>query len=282
MLARRGTPRLRGEDHGPDGHPVGAVHHDVGRARGHGADRAETGFGSWAHSFMAEHPAEPDIPAPDQQPPDEAIPQLVRGEVRDFLRAHEQRRRQLPRAIAARARQPASSPSPSRASSRRRTLCATELIAARAPLSGLGNRDPGRSSARLGAGVAVWLVRTFAPEASGSGIPHLKAVLHHLCDHAGAAHPRRQVRRRRRRHRQRAWRSGREGPTIQMGGALGQIVSGWFSLHRAGAAARSSRRAPAPGSRPRSTRRSPGWSSCSRRCSATSRRPCSRRRSSPP
>jgi CIC family chloride channel protein len=32
----------------------------------------------------------------------------------------------------------------------------------------------------LGSGIAVWLVRRFAPEASGSGIPHVKAVLHRL------------------------------------------------------------------------------------------------------
>lgn len=78
----------------------------------------------------------------------------------------------------------------------------------------------------LGGGIAVWLVRRFAPEASGSGIPHVKAVLHHL-------------------HGLR-WRRilpvkfasgavgigaglalGREGPTVQMGGAIGQMVAGW-------------------------------------------------------
>ncbi|HEY0511111.1 MAG TPA: H(+)/Cl(-) exchange transporter ClcA [Thermoanaerobaculia bacterium] len=78
-----------------------------------------------------------------------------------------------------------------------------------------------------GAGAALWLVRRFAPEASGSGIPHLKAVLHRL--------------------RGMSWRRvllvkfasgtlgigsglalGREGPTVQMGGAVGQMVSGWL------------------------------------------------------
>jgi chloride channel protein, CIC family len=77
------------------------------------------------------------------------------------------------------------------------------------------------------AGAALWLVRRFAPETSGSGIPHLKAVLHRLRDLR--------------------WRRvllvkfasgtlgigsglalGREGPTVQMGGALGQLVSGWL------------------------------------------------------
>ena len=78
------------------------------------------------------------------------------------------------------------------------------------------------------AGAALWLVRRFAPETAGSGIPHLKAVLHRL--------------------RGMKWRRvllvkfasgtlgigaglalGREGPTVQMGGALGQMVSGWLS-----------------------------------------------------
>src|SRR4051812_8161461 len=77
------------------------------------------------------------------------------------------------------------------------------------------------------AGAALWLVRRFAPETAGSGIPHLKAVLHRL--------------------RGMRWQRvlavkfvsgtlgigsglalGREGPTVQMGGALGQMVSGWL------------------------------------------------------
>ncbi|MGV3618926.1 MAG: H(+)/Cl(-) exchange transporter ClcA [Fimbriimonas sp.] len=70
------------------------------------------------------------------------------------------------------------------------------------------------------AGLSVWGVRRWAPEAAGSGIPHLEAVLH--------------------RHRDFPWRRvlwakfvgsalaigggmtlGREGPTVQMGGAAG-------------------------------------------------------------
>jgi CIC family chloride channel protein len=79
----------------------------------------------------------------------------------------------------------------------------------------------------LAAALSVWLVRRFAPEASGSGIPHLEAVLH--------------------RHRDLDWRRlipikflggvlalgsgmalGREGPTVQMGGAAGLAVSRLF------------------------------------------------------
>ncbi len=76
----------------------------------------------------------------------------------------------------------------------------------------------------LGAGITVALTRRFAPEASGSGIPHLEAVLH--------------------RFRKLIWRRvlpvkffggiiaigsgmalGREGPTVQMGGAVGDAIS---------------------------------------------------------
>lgn len=81
----------------------------------------------------------------------------------------------------------------------------------------------------LGAGGVVSLVRFFAPEAAGSGIPHLKAVLARL--------------------RSLRWQGilpvkfvggalgigsglalGREGPTVQMGGALGAAVSHWLQV----------------------------------------------------
>lgn len=88
--------------------------------------------------------------------------------------------------------------------------------------------------AAAGASLAVFLVRRFAPEASGSGIPHLEAVLN--------------------RYREFHWKRvlavkffggaaaiggglalGREGPTVQMGGAAGAAVASWL---KAGAADR--------------------------------------------
>lgn len=81
----------------------------------------------------------------------------------------------------------------------------------------------------LGAGIAVALTRRYAPEAAGSGIPHLKAVLL--------------------RFRKLIWKRvlpvkfigglmavgsgmalGREGPTVQMGGAVGDAFSDWLKV----------------------------------------------------
>ncbi|MEO7098192.1 MAG: H(+)/Cl(-) exchange transporter ClcA [Luteolibacter sp.] len=78
-------------------------------------------------------------------------------------------------------------------------------------------------------GLGLWLVRRFAPEAAGSGIPHLKSVLH------GETQMR--------------WKRilplkflagilsiggglalGREGPTVQMGGAVGLLTASWFRI----------------------------------------------------
>ncbi|HZO89638.1 MAG TPA: H(+)/Cl(-) exchange transporter ClcA [Chthonomonadaceae bacterium] len=78
-----------------------------------------------------------------------------------------------------------------------------------------------------GTALAVLLVRHLAPEAAGSGIPHLEAVLH--------------------RFRELQWKRvlpvkffggalaiggglalGREGPTVQMGGTVGAAVSDWL------------------------------------------------------
>jgi CIC family chloride channel protein len=79
----------------------------------------------------------------------------------------------------------------------------------------------------VGTILSVLLVRQYAPETSGSGIPHLEAVLHRL--------------------RTLSWRRvlpvkfatgvlaigsglamGREGPTVQMGGAVGAAISSWL------------------------------------------------------
>ena len=81
----------------------------------------------------------------------------------------------------------------------------------------------------VGAAVAAWLAGRYAPEASGSGIPHLEAVLL--------------------RFRQLDWKRvlpvkffggvlaigsglalGREGPTVQMGGAVGDALSRWLKV----------------------------------------------------
>jgi chloride channel protein, CIC family len=153
-------------------------------------------------------------------------PRMVRREVRDFKRAHEQRRRQLPRSL---------------------------LVGLFAGLLAVAFRGALAEADRLrdwllvyvhahpfwiwplplvlgalGGGTAVYVVRRFAPETAGSGIPHVKAVLYGM--------------------RQMAWPRvlavkflggvtgigvglalGREGPTIQMGAAAGQMVGGWFS-----------------------------------------------------
>ena len=80
-----------------------------------------------------------------------------------------------------------------------------------------------------GGGVGLWLVRRFAPEAAGSGIPHMKSVvlgeeelhwrrvlpvkfLGGLASIGGGMA------------------LGREGPTIQIGGATGLMVSSWFRV----------------------------------------------------
>jgi CIC family chloride channel protein len=83
--------------------------------------------------------------------------------------------------------------------------------------------------AMIGVGISVQLTRRYAPEAGGSGIPHLKAV---LC-----------------RFRKLHWKRllpvkffggifaiggglalGREGPTVQMGGAVGDLISSCLNV----------------------------------------------------
>jgi chloride channel protein, CIC family len=81
----------------------------------------------------------------------------------------------------------------------------------------------------IGGGFGLWLVRRFAPEAAGSGIPHLKSVVigertmnwkrvlpvKFLGGVAGIGG---------------GMALGREGPTIQMGGATALMVSKWFRI----------------------------------------------------
>ena len=81
----------------------------------------------------------------------------------------------------------------------------------------------------IGGGIGLWLVRRFAPDASGSGIPQLKGF---ILGERGIE-----------------WRRllpvkffaglfgiggglalGREGPTVQMGGVTGLMVSQWFRV----------------------------------------------------
>ena len=80
--------------------------------------------------------------------------------------------------------------------------------------------------------VSLWLVRSFSPASAGSGIPQLKAVLRNL--------------------REMNWFSlllvkfiggvlaiggglglGREGPTVQMGGAVGKMIGGFLGVTQA-------------------------------------------------
>jgi CIC family chloride channel protein len=150
---------------------------------------------------------------------------VVQGEIRDFVRAHEQRRRQLPRAIVVGVLAGFVAVAFTRA------LVVTDdlrtALITRAQAFGIWGLPVPVLVAVLGGGVAVLLVRTLAPETSGSGIPQLKAVLHLLQSMRGL--------------RVLAVKFaggvvgigsglalGREGPTIQMGGALGQVASQWF------------------------------------------------------
>ena len=108
--------------------------------------------------------------------------------------------------------------------------------------------------------LAAWLVRRFSPYASGSGIPHVESALREelppappvlipikffggvLAIGSGLA-------------------LGREGPSVQMGASIGNLLGEWFHLGRRHSrvllAAGAGRDSPRP-----STRRSPGRYSC--------------------
>ncbi len=84
----------------------------------------------------------------------------------------------------------------------------------------------------VGISVSVWMVRSYAPAAAGSGIPQLKAVLLHkrvmnwlplllvkFCGGVVAIGS--------------GLTLGREGPTVQMGGATGKMVGRIFGMTKA-------------------------------------------------
>ncbi len=149
----------------------------------------------------------------------------MQRELRQFLRVQEQRRRQLPRALLVGLLAGLVAVAFALALEHVERW-RTELIAHAHGLGPWGVLLPVLLGA-VTAASAVALVVRCAPEAGGSGIPHLKAVLHGL-------------------RAMRWWAIlpvkfaggvigiggglalGREGPTLQMGGAVGQMVSGWF------------------------------------------------------
>ena len=167
--------------------------------------------------------AHPDAPnATPSERVDVVTPQAVQSELQTFIASHEQRRKQLPRAAVV------------------GVMAGLLGSAFRICLNWIGNQ---RTLLVLslhhlglwaiifpvllgifGSAIAVALVEKVAPETAGSGIPHLKAVLHHL--------------------RGMRWERiipvkfiggitgiggglalGREGPTIQMGAACGKMLS---------------------------------------------------------
>jgi CIC family chloride channel protein len=160
-----------------------------------------------------------------QAQPSSAVVEELRSEIQDFVHTSDQRRRLFPRALLAGA------------------AAGTVAVAFRAALAG---GDAARAAlltwahqfpvfgwlfpalyGAAGAGVAVAMVRRLAPEAAGSGIPHLEAVLRRfrtldarrvlpvkflggvLAIGAGLA-------------------LGREGPTVQMGASVSDIIAGWL------------------------------------------------------
>jgi len=158
--------------------------------------------------------------------PEAPAPELSGHElVQDLRRRHERRRRLFPRVLLVGLLVGLVS-SFFRAGVERAEELRGELIAKLHPY-GLSGFVLFLAATAAGVALAVFLVRRFAPQASGSGIPHLKAVLHRLSPMPGlslvavkfvgglsaiAS----------------GLALGREGPTIQMGGALGRLVGKWL------------------------------------------------------
>ena len=161
----------------------------------------------------------------EQIRPAEIAAEEARSEVQDYLDVRDQRRRLFPRALLVGVVVGAL------AVAFRGALAAGD--AARDHLLTFAHQFPLFGwllpvvACSAAAAVSVVLVRRFAPEASGSGIPHLEAVLRRfrtldgrrilpvkfiggaLALGSGMA-------------------MGREGPTVQMGAAAADILSGWL------------------------------------------------------
>ncbi len=165
---------------------------------------------------------------PEREPPADPLGQSevsvaqVQSEIREFLHVRQLRRRLFPRAalVGALAGLTATA---FRVILAEADLLRNTLIFRAHAFPAFGWLFPMLLSA-IGAALSVWLVRRAAPEASGSGIPHLEAVLQRFRDlrpqrlllvkfiggtlaiGSGLA-------------------LGREGPAVQMGGAVGALVA---------------------------------------------------------
>jgi CIC family chloride channel protein len=171
----------------------------------------------------AQTSGEPSTPSTPQEPAGE----IVRSEIKEYLDVRQQRRWVFPRAALVGACAGLV------ALVFRTALASAEVL--RNNLITWAHRYPTLGwifpvlLALLGASLSVYITRRYAPEAAGSGIPHLEAVLH--------------------RFRKLEWKRvlpvkffggilaigsglalGREGPTVQMGGSMGDAVSRWLKV----------------------------------------------------
>ncbi len=169
------------------------------------------------------NPVQPIRPNPTSARADQTAGKLSPGAgVRELLGQHERRRRQLPRALLV------GLLAGLVAVAFQWTLAEADGLRGRAiawaHTLGVAGLPLLMVALSLPISAAIALVRNLAPEAAGSGIPHLEAVLHQLAPlragrllavkfaggvagiGAGLA-------------------LGREGPTIQMGSAVGQLVA---------------------------------------------------------